>query len=708
MTFLNGVLAFGAGAFALPLLIHLLNRSRFRTIPWGAMHLLETVIRVNKRRIRIEQLLLLLVRCAIPVLLAFCLARMVLTGWKALPGDVPSSAAVLLDNSYSMDAAGGERPHFAEAVDHVCDLLEALNRGSEVSVLTTGGGPMPVSDRPVFDPKSMIRQVRLLSGGYGAAEVAESLEAGTSAVSSMTHARRGLIVISDFQRSDWEAVPKASLERIRRQFDAMPLRPTITLLNVGREVEENVAVESLEFSRKTLGVGQDLEVRAHLRNYGPKIYQGARVLFRVDGTQHSVSQITLGAQRTAQVLFTHRFKTPGSHVVEVEVAVDDRLDTDNRYAAAVPVLEQIEVLLVDGAPSPEPLESETDFLAVALTPYTFGRVRLSDLIATQTVSTGELTEETVSGQRVVVLANVPKLSDAQVDLLTQYVRGGGSLLLFVGNKIDVPWHNRTLFSGAGLLPMRIEALHGGLDEEKKPARIVAQHFDHPALEVFNDRANGNLADAEIRKWYRLGHADGEEGPEPADPSPADERAEPLVLARLETGDPLIVERRFGDGLVVQVATACDADWSNLPMRPVYLPLVQQLVTTMASRVTPPRNIRVGEPVVAVFSGDCHGMPLSLTAPDGTRHTVRPVARGTRSVVRFGQTQRPGVYTLIGPDGRSLHFVAETSREESDLRLLDSERLESLADDLGADLVGSGTEYVELDRTRRHGREVWRL
>jgi hypothetical protein len=709
VTFLNGLLAFGAAAAAVPLVIHLLNRSRFRTISWGAMHLLESVIRVNYKRLRIEQLILLMVRCAIPALLAFCLARPVLTGWRALPGDVPASTVILLDNSYSMDAASGDRPHFAEATDDACDIIGQLNRGSEASVVTTGGAPTPVLETPVFDPRTMIQQVRLLRGGYGASETAESFDSGMAILAGMANARRNLIVISDFQRSDWEAMPPSTLQRIRQQIDAMPIRPTVTLLHVGREVEENVSVDSLTFSTSALGVGQDLHVRARLRNHGPKTYESARVLFRVDGMQQGISQVTVGASATAQALFTHQFKTPGSRVVEVEVAVDDQLKTDNRYAAAVSVLEQIDVLLVDGAPSSQPLESETDFLAVALTPFTFGRVKLSDLIETRTVSPGELTDKSVSGARVVVLANVAKLDDARVDLLSQYVRGGGSLLVFVGDKIHVDWYNQTLFSdGAGLLPMPIGTPGGGLGEQQKPSRIVAQHFEHPALEVFNDRANGNLADAEIRRWYRLGRAGGDESQDRPEQPLASGRSEPLVLARLETGDPLIVERRFGEGLVVQVATACDADWSNLPMRPSYLPLVQQLVTTIQAQVTPPCNIRAGEPAVAMLPGDAEGMPLSLTAPDGTRHTVRPVRRGTHSVVQFDRTQEPGVYTLIGPDARPLHFVAETSRTESDLRLLDSERLTKLAADLGGDLVDSSAEYARLDRTRRHGREVWQF
>ena len=75
MIFGNPALAWGALAFSIPLILHILNRSRFRQVEWGAMHLLESVVKVNHKRLRIEQLILLLVRCAIPALLAMCLAR---------------------------------------------------------------------------------------------------------------------------------------------------------------------------------------------------------------------------------------------------------------------------------------------------------------------------------------------------------------------------------------------------------------------------------------------------------------------------------------------------------------------------------------------------------------------------------------------------------------------------------------------------------
>ena len=153
MTFLNALLAFGATAFTIPLLIHLLNRSKYMTIDWGAMQFLESSVKVNSRRVQWKQLLLLLVRCLIPVLLALAMARPLLQAWKNSADASPVSLAILIDDSLSMytlsqgqsslqpvpaDQASNEsiRPgssssRILQAVAHVRSVLEGLPAGSE-------------------------------------------------------------------------------------------------------------------------------------------------------------------------------------------------------------------------------------------------------------------------------------------------------------------------------------------------------------------------------------------------------------------------------------------------------------------------------------------------------------------------------------------------------------------------------------------------
>ena len=132
MTFLNVALITGVLAFNIPLIIHLLNRSKFKTVKWGAMHLLAPVVRTNRKRIRLEQLLLLLVRAMIPVMLALAMAGPVLTGCQDLAGGSRSSLVVVLDNSYSM-SAGGANASFNQARDTAMNIIRDLRDGSDVS-----------------------------------------------------------------------------------------------------------------------------------------------------------------------------------------------------------------------------------------------------------------------------------------------------------------------------------------------------------------------------------------------------------------------------------------------------------------------------------------------------------------------------------------------------------------------------------------------
>lgn len=702
MNFLNQPLAWGALAFSIPLILHILNRSRFRQVEWGAMHLLESVVKVNHKRFRLEQLLLLLVRCAIPALLAMCLARPVLTGSQMLAGDAPVSMVILLDTSYSMDATTGDVARFEKAIDAACAIVGATARGSEIAVIRTGGGPMPLFDQPIFDAEAVVRRLRTLRAGYGASDMQQSLDVGMTALAEMSHARRELIVISDFQAADWGSA-STLFEVVNQQIESMPIKPELTLLQVGEEVVGNVSIESLEFSTRPLGVGQQLAVRANLRNHADRATENARVVLKVDGIEQGVSQLALAGNASTQTLFPCNFEQAGSHVIEVEAAVYDSLSTDNSFAAAITIWDEINVLLVDGAPSSQALKGETDFLSVALTPYSFARVKLSDLVRTQTVTPDKVKADLLSEFRVVVLANVPRLKDDQIEALRSFVQDGGALLVFAGSGIDTKWYNEKLFAnGSDLLPAEFGVPQGKIDDQGQSARIVAQHFDHPALEFFNEAANGDLSTAEIRQWYEL------------KPNTTDT----VVVAQLDNGDPLFVERSYGDGVVMQMATACDADWSDLPMRPVFVPLMQQLVTTMATQLTPPRNIETGEPAVALFSDPATATPegeggaesgtlLSIVTPEGSRQSLKSIPQGKRQMARFDGTRRPGVYTMTTPDSSSLHFVASTSREESNLDMLDEMKLTTLADGLSAKVVASPEDYLEQESLRRHGREIWK-
>jgi hypothetical protein len=694
MTFLNAILLGGLAAASIPLIIHLFHRLRFRVVKWGAMHLLDAALKTNKRRLRLEQLILLLVRCLIPATLALLMARPVLTGAAKLLGDTKTSLVVLLDNSYSMESAGAGRSSFVQARETTGKLIEDLGRGSDASVVLMAGGVTPLIETPVFDLDRLQKELAKQDAGYGAATVPEAVETAANNISKMAHSDRQIVILSDFQRVSFAEKDGPARTRVAELLQKMPLPPRLVFMPMGTEVRDNVAVESLDFSRLVFGVGQPMQVRANLRNFGERDYPEMRVYFRVDGKERSAAQITLAANESRQVMFSHSFETAGSHVLEVFTDADS-LKADNSLQAAVPVWDRVPVLLVNGDPHPEPLKGETDFLEIALQP--FGKARnadLTDLIATRVIFPNELNADLLSKNRVLVLANVRQLSDPQLRAVKEFVNNGGGLLVFPGNKINPDWYNNVFAGNEGLLPLGLSSLAGSLDEKAKPVKVVAQHYNHPALEMFNDPRNGTLADAEVRLWYRTQARGGAS-------------ASISVLAQFESGDPFLVERKYGEGRVILCTTPCDGDWSSLPVRSSYLPLVQRLTTYLASNVFPPRNVEVGKPLAAFLSPLEAGRKARFTDPAGVSSDVQIVLKGTRSYVEFTRTQRPGLYLLATPGGEVIHFVVSTSRQESDLRRLTESERDTVAKQLGAILVKSPKEFREAEQNRRFGREIWR-
>src|SRR5215210_1667614 len=98
---LGSVLATVAAAVSIPIVIHLLNRRKFERVPWAAMRFLRVSVEQNQRRIQIEDLLLLILRCLLLALLVLALSRPVLRA-TGVVGPAATTAVIVLDNSYSM------------------------------------------------------------------------------------------------------------------------------------------------------------------------------------------------------------------------------------------------------------------------------------------------------------------------------------------------------------------------------------------------------------------------------------------------------------------------------------------------------------------------------------------------------------------------------------------------------------------------------
>jgi hypothetical protein len=695
--FLNLTMLAGIAGALLPLVVHLLSRSRYRTVDWGAMMFLQGAEARTLQGARIKQWAILLLRMTLIASLAMALSRPVMRGrWGGLGRDARVNAVIVLDCSASMqfDENGKTRMELARSA--VLNVLESLKENSVAIVLMGAHDPesSPLAE-PTTDLQQLAQRVLSLPEPSGRADLRPALERAMDILDRGTEAGRELYVVCDRQSSNWKDV---NSEAFRQNWQARTTKaggPTrLVVIPVGSEKSENLAIESVELINPPAVRDQPAEVEVQIRNFG----QTARG--NVDlKVEDKVLTVSVAPDSVTTVRAPLRFYQPGSKVVTATLT-GTGLKFDDRMQAAVDVVEPIRVLIVSGDERGIPLQNESDFLRIALAPKAAearqkgdgseSKIR-GDLCKVQVEPFDRWNQEDLRDYSVVVLANVPQLSAAQALALEQFVYEGGGLWVAPGNLTRVESYNALLYhDGNGILPVKLQPATAEDGSEATTLQGVT-NFDHPIFRFLKGRPDP-IPLVTIGRYF------------PADVRDRDAQ----VLAQYASGRPFLIEAPAGRGRVLVMTTALDADWGTLPLSNFYLPFVQSAARYLASGPDSERNLAPGSPLVAQFGPGADVREARVRLPSGEFRPL-PVTRGE---VRYSRTSQPGIYTFFVngtmPDWmKRVDFVIRTPSAESDLTPLSPAQWQEFSHTLGFERIDPAREsVVAAVSAARSGHELW--
>ncbi|MCC6510205.1 MAG: BatA domain-containing protein [Pirellulaceae bacterium] len=795
MIFLNALLIAGTAAASIPLIIHLLNRSRFKVLDWGAMHLLESALKINSRRIQWQAWLLLLLRMLIPAILALCLARPVLTAWRTAAGGNQHSVVLVIDNSLSMEAAAAKAPEgttegnagrnvertaagnaggstsscFAAAIAEATALIQRFGPSTEITLLTSGGGVVDQTSGATFDTQRVLRRLRDVRGGAGASALRDALSTGLASLAKAKQPRRHLILISDFQRSQWEGIEPESLTTLRASSESKASPIEVTFIPVMARSPDNLSVQiDRPLGPSVVTPKQTLEVRVAVRNHGRQRVKNLPVVLTADKVQLASKNVEIAGDSQVFLAFSCQLQTLGSHVLSV--SIDERaariasgespqalVSSDDVSRWSVEVIEPVRVGIVSTRAANSKLIDESTFLNLALSPYAVSLDGAStneetagwaeaqagaDPIECEIVGPQDLSEKWLATRQAIILTNIPTLDDATAQRVTQFVQAGGLLIIWAGDALQSQWYNQRWGTAAAvrLLPADFAELSRPVGRPQATLKIQNQSYEHPALTFFNRSSNGRLDSIDFNTWYRL-QADSKTNPSNASPKKTDTEQAALTMLVLDNGDPLLMERAVGRGRVMQWATSCGERWSNLPLREVFVPLVQQLVLYGATSSMPQLNIEAGGMLAVALSSTA--LPpadpkanqaadksnsdkskantdkfnsdkskllpaeIELLTPQNLRYRLDVQSLGESRSVQFASTNFPGAYQLSGVQERPIAIVAGVRAEESVLTPLDQGELNDWAKRLDAQVQPSASAFWQAEQVKQTGREIWR-
>ena len=660
------MLQFGIAATSLPILIHLLNRRKYREMRWAAMRFLVAAMRKNQRRVKVEQWLLLLIRTLVVFLVVSAMAKPFLEsmGAIALPGQ-RTHRVLVLDGSLSMAYSMSDKNRFEQAKALAAQLVRDSRRGDVLSIVLMADPPRVVvgDASPSANQAEVLKEIDAVNLPHGGTDLVASFGAIDRVLEVSTIPRKEVIFLTDLQAASWKKGVGGS-EALKSAIAKLEARRAQSVvIDLGKDGGENRAVTDLRLDSPVVTLGGPApKVIATVHNYGPDPVVDFKARLLVDGQlgpDQSIPEIAVGADAT--YAFSPTFSSPGDHLIEVRID-DDPLLLDNRRRVAVPVREFLNVLLVDGQPKAEAFQAETDYLAQALNPEAKSAGSPSQ-IRTEVVNESQLGTRELAPFDAVVLCNIAQFTPAEVSSLDAYLKQGGGVVVFGGDQVIAENYNQLLYvDGKGLLPAPLGGIVGDAQAKQGAFEFDAKDYKHPIVSLFagaDSNVIAGLTGAKTWQYHKLN-------------LPEDQRSQAKVALWFNSGDPAIIEMPRHRGTVIQVATSADTGWSTWPLHQSYPPIMEQVILQAASGRLAERNVRVGQPFDQALPASAAGASVEVTLPDEVREPAKLKAAGDVSVFHFEKTDLSGAYRAkFGPPlALESIFAANPDPAESDPLKLD--------------------------------------
>ncbi|MBN1553265.1 MAG: BatA domain-containing protein [Phycisphaerae bacterium] len=633
MTFLTPLMLLGLAAAGIPLLLHLLSRVRAKEEPFPTLRFLRQCMEKTARRRRIENWLLLLLRCGVLAVPALALAEPISKAADWFGGG-QDAAVLLVDNSYSMAVGRGEQTRLGRAKSAAARVLS--DRDAPADVLST-------------QRAGRWRNVDAVGIEYGANRLAERFARAVEWSADSSNPRRSIYYFGDLQRRSLQPLLESDVLSDAREMKLL-------FLDAARGEINNVGITNVSIVGPRVA-DATVTFRVTIVNTSPSARR-VDVTFRPDDAKAAPRKITqsLGPagrdDAEATLTFTHRVSQPGWSLGEIRIEQADDLLVDNRWRYCLDVAPHVRALVVHGPSQADPGE----MLSLALDWRDETQADRPWPIRVTNIAAEEFTAGILNSFQAVFFRDVPTFTKQTAAALGEFVRNGGTVWFFLGPEVNLADYNaRFSETSAGLLPGVLGEPFGqvGPDADVLAVKDVAE--DHPLFAGLFD-APADYRTTRTRRYVSFQARSGAA----------------RILMTLENDAPLLVEQTVGKGKTLWCFTTADPRWGNLPAQPIFLPMVVRAATrSVETRAGSAMHTAGREIEIQPGPRAADATNLRITPPGGVENTqplTIPLEKGS---ARFTRTDRLGVYSWEALDGNQKvlaggAFVVNPYGPESDL------------------------------------------
>ncbi len=655
MSFTNPLLLIGLSAILVPIIIHLFNFRRYKTVYFSNVKMLEDIKKKTRREQTVQQLVVLALRILGIAALVFAFAQPFIPSpnQKSKKGNLVS---IFLDNSFSMGASSENSTLLYDAVDAAKGIVNAFEYADEFALTTqdfTGEESYILNKDQILE---LLDKVQLSPNSHTFDDIL-AFEANTC-----TNTHKGNIVhyyLSDFQKNNF------NLSKLKTDSTTSTYLIPLTL-----KERNNVSIDSCWYLSPIFKVGNQVTLMARIANYGDKDLNMLPVKLYINDKQKAIAAIDIKAGDYVDCRLSYSIDEPGTHcgkivIEDAPITFDDQLYftynvTENTHIAAIQDKEPNRFL--------QALYGKDSVFNFQSMPYT--QVNYTDL----------------KGCEVLVLNEVPKISSGMADELSKFVKSGGTLLVFPAKEMDASINQFLRNLGAGSF--------GSLTQKELKCHGINTEsiYFKGAIERTNDKLD--LPTTLQHRTIGGGSNNGSE-----------------VIMLLENGDPLLSIYNLEKGKVILSAVALSDDYGNAHRHALFFVPLHNIGIMSAIQGKLYNTIGVDQMQLIALRSSTGDGSITLKSRNAKEEFIpEQRAQGNETALFFhDQVHESGFYDIV-KDGAVLGTIAfNMDRKESNLSCFDENELKKMAKSSKQDInvINADTKNIAKSVSDKlNGKSLW--
>ena len=626
MLFLNPAVLFGLLAASIPVLIHLLNLRKLKRIEFSTLAFLKELQKNKIRKIKLKQWLLLALRVLIILFLVMAFARPTIKG-IAIGGTTSAAkttAVFILDDTFSMSVVDANGSYLNQAKSMILNLLKELQEGDDAALVL-------VSDKNNREIKTtgnlaeFEKEVNSVQISYASGLLHNAIVKAAKILGESKNFNKEIYILSDFQSG--------------RLYDAGTLSDLSELLNEnvrlytfnysGKEVF-NLGIDRLKIDNQIFEKDKPVNFSVTVTNYSNRPVDNTVVSLYLNGVRSAQASVTIGAGESRVLSMQAVPKQFGYIDVIAEIEDDDILQDNKRFTNFF-IPDKIPVIIFTDNPS------DAKFIDLALTA---GDNQSSIKITNKSIN--QLSSIDLNQYDAVMIIGSKNITG--LDRLNSYIKSGGSLFLMPGsasslqefqaltNKLNLPVATGTF---------------GKINSADNTDSFDKIEFNHPIFkDIFANRNKEKIESPDIYHSFKI-TAEGKG----------------INIITLMDGSSFLSEYKIGSGKVLLMNIAPVLSWSNLPLKGIFVPLMNKAVYYLAAKDNGNQEYLAGNEIEINLSNNLTPQ-IKIERPDNSDDFLNLDKNLQNNYISYDKTKIVGNYKVFSGSQIIDEIAVNTDPRES--------------------------------------------